>query len=61
MQDGSYLAELLSKGYIIYGLVRRLKRIYDIYDNSNLNLRYGDLTDSHNIINIITEIKNKNF
>jgi GDPmannose 4,6-dehydratase len=64
-QDGSYLAELLlSKGYIIYGIVRRAsdintKRIDHIYNNSNLNLRYGDLTDSCNIINIITEIKNK--
>ena len=65
-QDGSYLAELLlNKGYIIYGIVRRAsdintKRIDHIYDNPNLNLRYGDLTDSCNIINIITEIKNKN-
>ena len=64
-QDGSYLAELLlSKGYIIYGIVRRAsdintKRIDHIYNNSNLNLRYGDLTDSCNITNIITEIKNK--
>jgi len=64
-QDGSYLAELLlNKGYIIYGIVRRAsdintKRIDHIYDNPNLNLRYGDLTDSCNIINIIIEIKNK--
>jgi GDPmannose 4,6-dehydratase len=64
-QDGSYLAELLlNNGYIIYGIVRRAsdintKRIDHIYDNPNLNLRYGDLTDSCNIINIIIEIKNK--
>ena len=64
-QDGSYLAELLlNKGYVIYGIVRRAsdintKRIDHIYDNPNLNLRYGDLTDSCNIINIITEIKKK--
>ncbi len=64
-QDGSYLAELLlNKGYIIYGIIRRAsdintKRIDHIYDNVNLNLRYGDLTDSCNIINIINEIKNK--
>ena len=64
-QDGSYLAELLlSKGYIIYGIVRRAsdintKRIDHIFDNQNLNLRYGDLTDSCNIVNIISEIKNK--
>ena len=63
-QDGSYLAELLlNKGYIIYGIIRRAsdintKRIDHIYDNVNLNLRYGDLTDSCNIINIINDIKN---
>ena len=64
-QDGSYLAELLlDKGYIIYGIIRRAsdintRRIDHIYNNSNLNLRYGDLTDSFNIINILNEIKNK--
>jgi GDPmannose 4,6-dehydratase len=63
-QDGSYLAEfLLSKGYIIYGLVRRsscinTKRIDHIY--SQLNLRYGDLSDSTSITKILNEIKMKN-
>ena len=63
-QDGSYLAELLlNKDYIIYGIIRRAsdintKRIDHLYDNKNLKLRYGDLTDSCNIISIINEIKN---
>ena len=65
-QDGSYLTELLlDKGYLIYGIIRRAsdintKRIDHLYDNPNLKLRYGDLTDSCNIINIINEIKNDN-
>ena len=65
-QDGSYLTELLlKKGYLIYGIIRRAsdintKRIDHLYDNPNLKLRYGDLTDSSNIINIINEIKNDN-
>ena len=65
-QDGSYLTELLlDKGYLIYGIIRRAsdintKRIDHLYDNPNLKLRYGDLTDSSNIINIINEIKNEN-
>ena len=64
-QDGSYLTELLlDKGYVIYGIIRRssdinTKRIDHLYDNPNLCLRYGDLTDSCNIINIINEIKVK--
>ena len=60
-QDGSYLAEfLLSKEYIIYGMVRRSSiinthRINDIY--SQLNLRYGDLSDTSSITKILNEIK----
>ena len=63
-QDGSYLTELLlNKSYIIYGIIRRssdinTKRIDHLYNNPNLHLRYGDLTDSCNIINIINDIKN---
>lgn len=51
-QDGSYLAELLiSKGYIVHGLVRRAStfgtwsRIDHIHDGKNLILHYGDMTD----------------
>lgn len=64
-QDGSYLAELLlSKNYIVYGLVRKAStintsRIDHILDNPNLLLRYGDLGDSGNLCAILLEIKNK--
>ena len=62
-QDGSYLAELLlEKGYIIYGLTRRAsdintQRIDHLYGHENLFLRYSDMTDSLNMIHILTEIK----
>jgi GDPmannose 4,6-dehydratase len=56
-QDGSYLAELLlSKGYEVHGIIRRsslinTSRIDHIYNQ--LNLHYGDLTDSTNIVKTI--------
>jgi len=62
-QDGSYLAELLlEKGYEVHGIVRRASlintdRIDHIYDDPNLNLHYGDLTDSANIIALLNKIK----
>lgn len=58
-QDGSYLAELLlSKGYQVHGVVRRsssinTKRIDHIYNNKNLSLHYGDVTDSLSLINLL--------
>jgi GDPmannose 4,6-dehydratase len=61
-QDGSYLAELLlEKGYKVWGILRRssnmnTQRIENVF--SQLNLRYGDLTDSSNLLNILMEIKN---
>jgi len=61
-QDGSYLAELLlEKEYKVWGLIRRSSsintgRIDHIFDQ--LFLRYGDLTDSSNLFNVLTEIKN---
>ncbi len=67
-QDGSYLAELLlEKKYIVWGIIRRAsnintQRIDHIYNNSNLVLRYGDLTDSSNILHILEDMKkNYNF
>tara|TARA_B100000575_G_C23134170_1_gene658481 strand:+ start:1693 stop:2685 length:993 start_codon:yes stop_codon:yes gene_type:complete len=60
-QDGSYLAELLlEKGYEVHGIVRRSSlinthRIDHIYDR--INLHYGDLTDSGNIISLVQKIK----
>jgi GDPmannose 4,6-dehydratase len=63
-QDGSYLAELLlEKGYEVHGVKRRSSsfntdRVDDIYESSdNFYLHYGDLTDSTNIIRLISEIR----
>ena len=62
-QDGSYLAEiLLDKNYIVYGVIRRsssinTKRINHLYDNKNLILKYGDLTDAANLLMILADIK----
>ncbi len=64
-QDGSYLAEfLLEKNYDVWGIVRRASdinthRIDHLYKNKKLFLRYGDLTDSTNILKIFAEIKEK--
>lgn len=64
-QDGSYLLELLlNKEYIVYGMIRRsssinTKRIEHIFNNKNLILKYGDMTDNISIHNIFREIKNK--
>ena len=63
-QDGSYLSELLlEKQYVVWGIIRRsssinTKRINHLYDNKNLILRYGDLSDSPNLHNILAQIKN---
>jgi GDP-D-mannose dehydratase len=59
-QDGSYLAELLlSKGYIVHGIVRRssiirTERIDHIL--SKLSLHYGDVTDTSAINALIQKI-----
>ena len=61
-QDGSYLSELLlEKDYKVWGIIRRssnimTSRVDHIFDK--LVLRYGDLTDSSNLLNILSEIKN---
>ena len=60
-QDGSYLAELLlEKGYEVHGIVRRASlinthRIDHIYNR--IQLHYGDLTDSTNIVRVIQKVK----
>ena len=66
-QDGSYLAELLlDKGYEVHGIIRRhsticTQRIDHLYDDTALKdkffLHYGDLTDSCNLVNLVTKIK----
>ena len=60
-QDGSYLAELLiSKGYVVHGLIRRslikTDRIDHLLNKSSL-LHYGDMTDDLSIFRIISSIK----
>ncbi len=62
-QTGSYLAEiLLDKGYKVYGLKRRSSsfntdRINHLFDNKNLELVYGDLSDYSSILNLISDAK----
>ena len=62
-QDGSYLAELLlSKKYIVHGLIRRsstinTSRIEHIFNDKNLKLHYGDITDSSCLEKILNMIK----
>lgn len=67
-QDGSYLAELLlSKGYEVHGIMRRLSsfasaRIDHLFvGNSNFHTYHGDLTDSPSISGIIAEVKPDEF
>ncbi|PWG15844.1 GDP-mannose 4,6-dehydratase [Salibaculum griseiflavum] len=66
-QDGSYLAEfLLEKGYEVHGIKRRAslfntQRVDHIYqdphiEHANFRLHYGDLTDSSNLIRLMSEI-----
>ena len=60
-QDGSYLAELLlENGYEVHGIVRRSSlinthRIDHIFQD--INLHYGDLTDSTNIVRVIQKVQ----
>lgn len=67
-QDGSYLAELLlSKGYIVHGIIRRASTfntsridhiLVDPHEpDARLFLHYGDLSDSEQISNIIYNVK----
>ncbi|MBL4752274.1 MAG: GDP-mannose 4,6-dehydratase [Flavobacteriales bacterium] len=67
-QDGAYLAKLLlDKGYMVHGVKRRssmfnTERIDHLYEDPHeegvkLQLHYGDLTDSTNLIRIVQETK----
>jgi GDPmannose 4,6-dehydratase len=62
-QDGSYLAELLlEKYYKVWGIIRRsssinTSRIDHIFSNSNIILKYGDLSDGSCLLEILYEIK----
>lgn len=63
-QDGSYLAELLlSKGYEVWGLLRRhsvpenqTSRLEKIGIYEDLNLVYGDMTDLPSLLHILKDI-----
>ena len=71
-QDGSYLAEfLIEKKYDVHGIIRRsssfnterIEHLYieelieDLKSERKLNLHYGDMTDSSNLIRLIQKIK----
>ena len=64
-QDGSYLAELLlSKNYTVHGLKRRVSsyntsridHLHQDFHEKKLNfiLHYGDMTDTSNLVRILT-------
>lgn len=59
-QDGSYLSELLiEKEYDVWGIIRRSSNINTMRIDhlfEKLNLRYGDVTDGINLLNILIEI-----
>lgn len=62
-QDGAYLTKLLlDKGYEVHGLVRRsslekFDRIEELLHHERLTLHYGDMTDSANVIRLLSEIR----
>ena len=67
-QDGAYLADLLlNKGYEVQGIKRRSSlfntdRVDHLYQDPHithqrLKLRYGDLTDSTNLIRIVQDVR----
>lgn len=66
-QDGSYLTEfLLKKGYHVHGIIRRSSsfntgRLEHLYQDQHsgharMILHYGDLTDSTNLMHIISQV-----
>ncbi|SCV67902.1 BQ2448_5513 [Microbotryum intermedium] len=66
-QDGSYLTELLlEKGYEVHGLIRRsssfntgrIEHLYkDVHERPKMVLHYGDLTDTTNLVYIISSVQ----
>ncbi len=71
-QDGSYLAEfLLKKGYEVHGIIRRsstfnterIEHLYieslirDLHEQKKIQLHYGDMTDSTNLIRLVQQIQ----
>jgi GDPmannose 4,6-dehydratase len=67
-QDGSYMAELLlSKGYEVHGIMRRLSSFASgridhlIHSNPNLHSYHGDLTDNASISSLISKVQADEF
>jgi GDPmannose 4,6-dehydratase len=71
-QDGSYLAEfLLGRGYAVHGIIRRcssfntqrIEHLYiddlieDMHRSRRIELHYGDMTDSSNLIRLMQTIR----
>jgi GDPmannose 4,6-dehydratase len=71
-QDGSFLAEfLLEKNYEVHGILRRsssfntgrIEHLYfeqwieDTKKQKNINLHYGDMTDSSSLLRIIQQVQ----
>jgi len=65
-QDGSYLSELLlSKGYEVYGVVRRastinrqrIDHLHEEHEHKTLHLLYGDLSDGSSINHILQKVQ----
>lgn len=62
-QDWAYLSELLlEKWYEVHGIKRRAssfntERIDHLFERENFYLHYGDMTDSANLIKIVSDIK----
>ncbi|ANU22556.1 GDP-mannose 4,6-dehydratase [Planococcus donghaensis] len=67
-QDGSFLSDfLLGKGYEVHGIIRRsssfntgrIEHLYieELKSSENFYIHYGDMTDTSNIIRLISEIK----
>ncbi|MBX7138600.1 MAG: GDP-mannose 4,6-dehydratase [Oligoflexia bacterium] len=62
-QDGSYLAEfLLTKGYKVYGMVRRasvekFERIEHLIDSNQIELIQGDLLDQYSLTAVLQQAR----
>ena len=71
-QDGSFLAELLiQKGYTVHGVIRRsssfnterIEHLYidelirDLHSDRKIELHYGDMTDTSNLIRLVKQIE----
>ena len=63
-QDGTYLAELLlSKGYEVHGVARRVTSFHNqrtrqsLAKNGHLHLHYGDITNFTEMVEIINKVK----